>query len=267
MAWHRPCDKPLSEPMMFSLLTHICVTRPQWVKVGRGLFVFCTWVSCCAQCGSLFPGELPKCFIFHALWSSYTIKHQRMAQVETWLQFSILYCISIDGASINLTCGLSSYKYSDGSNMLRHAGCSTSRLIAFYHVHGALLQRRHNERDGVSNHRRLDYFVSRFYRSSSKKTSKLRVTGLCEGNSPVTDEFPEQKASNTENVSIWWRHHITRVLLIWWYNFARHPMMKLVTTFQHHGKYDSTIFLSSSNTHFKNEIGCPNQRYQLCTLW
>ena len=33
MAWHRPGDKPLSEPMMVSLLTHICVTRPQWVKL------------------------------------------------------------------------------------------------------------------------------------------------------------------------------------------------------------------------------------------
>ena len=32
MAWHRPGDKPLSEPMMVSLPTHICVTRPQWVK-------------------------------------------------------------------------------------------------------------------------------------------------------------------------------------------------------------------------------------------
>ena len=32
MAWHRPGDKPLSEPMMVSPLTHICVTRPQWVK-------------------------------------------------------------------------------------------------------------------------------------------------------------------------------------------------------------------------------------------
>ena len=29
MAWRRPGDKPLSEPMMVSLLTHICVTRPQ----------------------------------------------------------------------------------------------------------------------------------------------------------------------------------------------------------------------------------------------
>ena len=31
MAWHRPSDKPLSEPMMVNLLTHICITRPQWV--------------------------------------------------------------------------------------------------------------------------------------------------------------------------------------------------------------------------------------------
>ena len=33
MAWRRPGDKPLSEPMMVSLLTHICVTRPQWVNM------------------------------------------------------------------------------------------------------------------------------------------------------------------------------------------------------------------------------------------
>ena len=32
MAWRRPGDKPLSEPIMVSLLTHICITRPQWVK-------------------------------------------------------------------------------------------------------------------------------------------------------------------------------------------------------------------------------------------
>ena len=32
MAWRRPGDKPLSEPMRVSLLSHICVTRPRWVK-------------------------------------------------------------------------------------------------------------------------------------------------------------------------------------------------------------------------------------------
>ena len=35
MAWRRPGDKPLSEPMMVRLPTHICVTRPQWVKSSR----------------------------------------------------------------------------------------------------------------------------------------------------------------------------------------------------------------------------------------
>ena len=33
MAWCRPGDKPLSEPMMVSVLTHMCVTRPQWVNI------------------------------------------------------------------------------------------------------------------------------------------------------------------------------------------------------------------------------------------
>ena len=32
IAWRRPGEKPLSEPMMVSLLTHICVNRPQWVN-------------------------------------------------------------------------------------------------------------------------------------------------------------------------------------------------------------------------------------------
>ena len=36
----------------------------------------------------------------------------------------------------------------------------------------------------------------------SKKTSKLRVTGLCAGNSPGTGEFPAQMVSNAENVSM-----------------------------------------------------------------
>ena len=38
MAWCRPGDKPFSEPRMVSLLTHICVTRPQWVKVWLTTF-------------------------------------------------------------------------------------------------------------------------------------------------------------------------------------------------------------------------------------
>ena len=62
------------------------------------------------------------------------------------------------------------------------------------------LQWRPNGRDSVSNHQP-------HHRLLNIKTSKLRVTGLCAGNSPETGEFPAQMASNAENVSIWWRHH------------------------------------------------------------
>ena len=74
------------------------------------------------------------------------------------------------------------------------------------------LQWRHNVLDDASNNRRLDYLLSRSFRRRSKKTSKLRGTGLCAGNSPVTAEFPASRASNAENVSIWWRHHIPGLL-------------------------------------------------------
>ena len=69
------------------------------------------------------------------------------------------------------------------------------------------LRWRHNELDGVSNHQHHDYLLNRLFGHRSKKTSKLRVTGLCARNSPGTGEFPAQMASNAENVSIWWRHH------------------------------------------------------------
>ena len=51
-------------------------------------------------------------------------------------------------------------------------------------------------------------FSQLLFTRRSKKTSKLRVTALCAGNSPVTGEFSAQMASNAGNVSIWWRHHV-----------------------------------------------------------
>ena len=66
------------------------------------------------------------------------------------------------------------------------------------------LRWRHNGRDGVVNHQHHHCLLNRLF---IKENIKLRVTGLCVGNSPMTGEFPAQKASNAENVSIWWRHH------------------------------------------------------------
>ena len=69
------------------------------------------------------------------------------------------------------------------------------------------LQWRPNEHDGISNNQPCDCLFNRLFRHRWKKTSKLRITGLCAGNSRVTNEFP-QRASDVENVSIWWCHHV-----------------------------------------------------------
>ena len=82
--------------------------------------------------------------------------------------------------------------------------CISSAIFCTFY---SSLQWRHNERDGVSNHRRLDCLLNCLFRHRSRKASRLRVTGLCEGNLSVTGEFPVQRISNAENVSIWWRHH------------------------------------------------------------
>ena len=54
-----------------------------------------------------------------------------------------------------------------------------------YHPHISPLQWRHNERGGVPNHQSHDCLLKRLFRYRSTKTSKLRVTGLYAGNSPV----------------------------------------------------------------------------------
>ena len=72
-----------------------------------------------------------------------------------------------------------------------------------------ILQRRHNGRCSVSNHQPHHCLLNGLFRHRSNKASKLRVTGPCAGNSPMTGEFLAQMASNIENDSIWWRHHDT----------------------------------------------------------
>ena len=52
----------------------------------------------------------------------------------------------------------------------------------------------------------LTIVYSTIYSGADQRKHQSSVPGLCEGNSPETGEFPAQRASNAENVSIWWRH-------------------------------------------------------------
>ena len=58
MAWRRPGDKPLSEPMVVSLPTHVCVVRPQWVNTtsickawALNIYIFIYIYVCVCMCG------------------------------------------------------------------------------------------------------------------------------------------------------------------------------------------------------------------------
>ena len=82
----------------------------------------------------------------------------------------------------------------------------------------------HNQRNGVSNHRRIYCLRSSLFRRRSKKTSKLRVTGLCDGNSPVTVEFLAQMASKAENVSTWWHHHVLHTVIALLFRYGLTPV-------------------------------------------
>ena len=60
MAWRRPGDKPLSEPMMVSLLTYICITRPQWVSNLCGTFCHHLHFTSWDQQAVLSPWDWPE---------------------------------------------------------------------------------------------------------------------------------------------------------------------------------------------------------------
>ena len=102
------------------------------------------------------------------------------------------------------------------------------RCLAITQTHVDSLWWRHNGHDGVSNHRRLDYVLNRLFRCKSKKTSKLHVTGLCVGNSPVTDECPAQRPVTQEifpfdDVIMYFENLMSKIVG----HFVQAPMFKM----------------------------------------
>ena len=136
-------------------------------------------------------------------WDRVWFKYWNMLPFILWLLYSVLIIILIDVFGMFDKELLHPVKF-----------CGTvSRVFivpylnAIFHCSNSL-QWRHNGRGSASNHQPHDCLLNCLFRRRSKKTSKLRVTGLF-GNSQGTGEFPAQMASYAENVSIWWRHHVT----------------------------------------------------------
>ena len=68
------------------------------------------------------------------------------------------------------------------------------------------LQWRHNEASQITS---LTILYSTLYSGADERNIKAPRPGLCAGNSAEAGELSAQKASNTVNLSIWWRHHVT----------------------------------------------------------
>ena len=113
---------------------------------------------------------------------------------------------------------------------------------------------RHHGRDSVSNHQSHDCLLNRLSRRRSKKTANLRVTGLCGGNSPGTGEFLAQRAGNTENVFIWWRHH-ARYYTVRYQGYCVDCWVKRMEIFQNNNNKWIRIKLQNK-IHRKRRLKC-----------
>ena len=108
-----------------------------------------------------------------------------------------------------------------GDELSRHPLLLRAKFVGDFlsiHTHSRYtchtLQWRHNQRNGVINHRHHGCLIDRLFRHRSKKTLKHRVTGLC--NSPVTGVFPMQMVSNAGKCFhlitsswLWSRNHVS----------------------------------------------------------
>ena len=81
-----------------------------------------------------------------------------------------------------------------------------------------------HERHVVSNHQSFNCLFNSLY----KPTSKSALQVLCEGNSPVTGEFPTQRTSNVAKASIWWHHHDLNQTIFIHKNYFQNVVCRMV---------------------------------------
>ena len=164
MAWYRIGVRLSFGPKMAQLLTRICVTRRRWVKKSNVTLWNDKWNDVWDFSGRMWLEQL----------------YFKMNSVKLDFLSILSYPLFYHTRQNN------EHEYTDFMGWYRGD--------IHYETIGPLLWR-HNGRDGVSNHQPHDCLLNRLFRRRWKKTSNLCVTGLCEGNSPGTGEFPAQRAS------------------------------------------------------------------------
>ena len=143
--------------------------------------------------------------IMAAAWNQCPSGNHVVKQVGMDKMEPVIYRVSLDMSDLTTHCSQKKGQYI-GDSITKRIILQTI-FVFLFEFHWSSLQWRHTSRDGVSDHQPHDCLLNGLFRRRLKKTSKHCVTGLYQGNSPVTGEFPAQRASNAENASIWWRHH------------------------------------------------------------
>ena len=156
MAWYRTGYNQFSEIMMPWLLTHKCFNQPQWVNIQ----IICDHTLLDTTHPTNYHSELGILYAYFMTKYSNAFMYQKTCR---------LLIMSLDSHAVMLA--------------IRNA-CLTM------YQYDSTLQLRHNEPDGAPSHRRHDCLFNCLFRCKSKKTSKLRVTRLCDRNSTVTGEIP-----------------------------------------------------------------------------
>ena len=223
-------------PLSFGpLVANFCET---WINLSNFQSRKCTW-----KCRLQNTGYYVRASVcFDSLWHSATTWRHKTGKRNLSVIFQLLSIWDTQKHNTITTwssssSSSSSYDYEDddnGANGDYDGHCCYHWHHRRHRHHSKMdntLRGRHHGRDGVSNHQPHHFLLNRLFGYRSMKRSKLRVTGLCAGNSPGTAEFlaqmainaisparcrfqhsrrrlAEKLASNAENVSIWWRHHV-----------------------------------------------------------
>ena len=130
----------------------------------------------------------------------YLMKHRLMSKQNQEERIFITYWLSLSPVPYLIITKILPYSVYSALVCSARTWCASSHIFIF-HYSDVIMSAMVYQITGVS------IVYSTVCSGADQRNIKLRVTGLCERNLPVTGECPAQKASNAENDSIWWRHH------------------------------------------------------------
>ena len=155
------------------------VLGPRLVKIVEDRWKHLLWPSSC---------PVKKIAVGSPSYEKRQIRSCKTFEAPVKLGFSMWLLVLRSGKGFHDVCLVFLARHYDGISLFQ----LTSNLLPYLTAWILNDTQSHNVRDGISNHQPHHCLLNPLFRRRSKKTLKLRVTGLCAGNSQVTNEFPRK---------------------------------------------------------------------------